>query len=198
MTARFLIALCCAWAASAAAADTAYVTDMLQLGLHRAEDTSDRAFMNLVSGTRLEVLERRTHYARVRTDDGDEGWVKTAYIVADVPPRFLLAALEAEVESLRAQLHEARATEKRATQEAARLLGLNSEQVQTEQALRETVARLEHENTEYSQRIDGHRMSLPLLWVIGALGLALAGGGFGGWWGLDLLIRRRHAGYRIY
>jgi hypothetical protein len=37
-------------------AETAYVTDMLRLGIHNASDTSDRPFDNLVSGTALEVL----------------------------------------------------------------------------------------------------------------------------------------------
>src|SRR5690606_12848920 len=75
-----IVLITLAWTA-AAAAETAYVTDLLQLGLHQASDTSDRPFANLPSGTRLEVLERKTHYARVRTDGGDEGWVKAAYIV---------------------------------------------------------------------------------------------------------------------
>lgn len=192
------MALCFALAASAATAETAYVTDMLQLGLHRAEDTSDRAFQNLISGTRLDVLERRTHYARVRTDDGSEGWVKSAYIVTEIPPRFRLAELEAEVESLRAELADASATETRAVREAERLRQRESEHEETAQALQEALARAERANAEYSERVDRYRMSMPLPWVVGALGLALAGGGFGGWWGLDRLLRRRYGGYRIY
>jgi len=35
---------------AAALAETAYVTDNLRLGLHQAEDTSDRAFRTLESG----------------------------------------------------------------------------------------------------------------------------------------------------
>ena len=38
---------------SASVAETAYVTDMLRLGVHAAADTSDRAFVNLESGDRL-------------------------------------------------------------------------------------------------------------------------------------------------
>ena len=65
-----------------AAAETAYVTDSLRLGLHHAEDTSDSPFQNLVSGAALEVLERTPSYAHVRTAEGQEGWVKSAYLVA--------------------------------------------------------------------------------------------------------------------
>ena len=49
-----------------AAAETAYVTDTLRLGLHQAEDTSDRPFRNLESGQELEILSRSTYYAHVQ------------------------------------------------------------------------------------------------------------------------------------
>src|SRR5690606_14220547 len=87
--------------AAAARAETLYVTDMLRLGLHRASDTSDSPFTTLVSGTALEVLERTTYYARVRTPDGTEGWVKATYLVAEPPARARLHELEAEVERLK-------------------------------------------------------------------------------------------------
>src|SRR3970282_48196 len=77
-----------------AAAETAYVTDILRLGLHRAEDTSDRPFDNLVSGTELEVLERVPNFARVRTAAGQEGWVKSAYLVGEKPAQARIAETE--------------------------------------------------------------------------------------------------------
>ena len=43
---------------AAALAETAYVTDNLRLGLHQAEDTSDRAFRTLESGQPVEILSR--------------------------------------------------------------------------------------------------------------------------------------------
>jgi hypothetical protein len=55
-----------------AAAETAYVTDSLRLGLHAAEDTSDRAFRFLDSGQAMEVLSRDRNYANVRLPDGTE------------------------------------------------------------------------------------------------------------------------------
>ena len=71
--------------AGVAAAETAYVTDSLRLGLHAAPDTSDRPFENLVSGTAVEVLERNPNYARVRLADGREGWVKATFLVDAKP-----------------------------------------------------------------------------------------------------------------
>ena len=53
-----------------AAAETAYVTDNLRLGLHQAADTSDRAFRMLESGQSLEILSRDRNYANVQLPDG--------------------------------------------------------------------------------------------------------------------------------
>ena len=197
MAGRISIALLCLVSACAAA-ETAYVTDMLQLGLHRASDTSDRPFENLQSGTRLEVLERKPQYARVRTDAGAEGWVKAAYIVSETPARYRLAELEATVEALGAELADARATEKRASHEAEMLRGREAEYAASLAALRETVGRLERQNAEYANHVERYRVSLPLPWVLAALGLTFVGGGVTGWWALDAFLRRRYGGYRIY
>jgi SH3 domain protein len=84
----------------AGAEDIAYVTDILRLGIHQAQDTSDRPFQNLLSGTELTVLDRVPNYAHVRTNDGQEGWVKSAYLVTDKPVQLRVAEMEAEIETL--------------------------------------------------------------------------------------------------
>jgi len=80
--------------------ETMYVTDVVQLGMHLAQDTSDEAFQNLVSGTEVTVLERATDFARIRTADGTEGWVRSFYLIAEQPARTRVAELEARVDSL--------------------------------------------------------------------------------------------------
>ena len=55
MLASWLLPAAVAWPQ-----ETMYVTDVVQLGMHRAQDTSDEAFQNLVSGTEVTVLERAT------------------------------------------------------------------------------------------------------------------------------------------
>lgn len=198
MAGRLSIALLGLVAAAAVNAETAYVTDLLQLGLHRASDTSDRAFANLSSGARLEVLERNRNYARVRTDAGEEGWVKTAYIVAETPARYRLTELETQVETLGGELAAARATEAQAADEANRLRGQESERHAMLGALRDRAVELERRNAEYAEQLRLYRGSLPLSWVLAALVLTFVGGGAVGWWALDLLSRRRHYGYRVY
>ena len=73
-----------------AAAETAYVTDTLRLGLHQAADTSDRAFRSLESGQEFEVLSRSRLYAHIQLPDGTQGYVKAAYVVSEKPARLIV------------------------------------------------------------------------------------------------------------
>ena len=183
---------------SLAAAQTAYVTDILQLGLHVAEDTSDRPFRSLQSGTELDVLTRVPNYALVQTADGEQGWVKSAYLVDEKPARLRVSEVETALEIMRDELESAQMARQEAEQEATRL-GLNIEaRANSSEAVLDTLERLKTETEDYEQRLETYRGSIPLTWVVAALALALAGGFFAGVWALDALIRRRHGGFRVY
>ncbi len=183
---------------SLAAAQTAYVTDILQLGLHVAEDTSDRPFRSLQSGTELDVLTRVPNYALVQTADGEQGWVKSAYLVDEKPARLRVSEVETALEIMRDELESAQMARQEAEQEATRL-GLNIEaRANSSEAVLDTLERLKTETEDYEQRLETYRGSVPLTWVVAALALALVGGFFAGVWALDALIRRRHGGFRVY
>ena len=179
-------------------AETAYVTDILRLGIHRAQDTSDRPFENLVSGTELEVLERVPNFARVRTGDGQEGWVKSAYLVTDKPAQLRVAEVEAELEHLRMALADSKHAQSSAQQEAARLNQEMATNQSSAGAIQDTLARLKQQNESYASRLDTYRGAIPLSWVAAALVVTLVGGFVAGWWALDARIRKRHGGFRIY
>jgi SH3 domain protein len=181
-----------------AGAETAYVTDVLRLGIHNAQDTSDRPFDNLVSGTPLEVLERVPNYARVRTTDGQQGWVKSAYLVAEKPAQLRVAEVEAELEKLRAELAVARTAHEQAETAAGELSRQMAASTGSEEAIRDTLARFKEENESYEAQLDTYRGALPLRWVVAALVVTLIAGFAGGWWWLDASIRRRHGGFRVY
>jgi SH3 domain protein len=181
-----------------AGAETAYVTDMLRLGIHNAADTSDRPFDNLISGTPLEVLERAPNYARVRTPGGQEGWVKSAYLVAEKPAQARVAEVEAEVERLRAELQVAQSAHDQAETTADALSRQVAASAGSDDAIRETLERLKRENTSYTEQLDAYRGSLPLAWVVAAIIVTLIAGFVAGWWWLDAAIRRRHGGFRIH
>jgi len=183
---------------SGAFAETAYVTDILRLGIHRAQDTSDPAFQNLVSGTELEIIERVPNFARVRTSDGQDGWVKSAYLVSDKPAQLRVAEIEAELEQLRANLSESSGERLHAEREANRLSQEMALNTGSSDAIQDTLARLKLENESYESRLDAYRVSFPMAWVAAALVVAFVAGFVAGLWYLDTVIRKRHGGFRIY
>jgi SH3 domain protein len=190
------MALCAV--AQVAAAETAYVTDSLRLGLHAAPDTSDRPFENLISGTAVDVLERNPNYARVRLTDGREGWVKATFLVELKPAAARVVELEAEMLSLKEATTAAKAAQGAAEQELARYTAELQAQTGSAETIQETVERLRAENGAHEARLEAYRYSLPIKRVIPALVVVLVAGFLAGLWWLDALIRRRHGGFRVY
>jgi SH3 domain protein len=187
------------WACAAvASAETLYVTDSLRLALYESEDLSDKPLANLVSGTPVQLLERSTSLARVRTPAGEEGWVKASYLVPDKPARARVAELEAEVAGLRTENAEFRGARANSDASAEQLAKSVAASKDSAQSMHETVGQLQRENATYVARLDSYRGSLPLPWVGAALLVALLGGFVGGLWWLDALVRRRHSGFRVY
>jgi SH3 domain protein len=181
-----------------AAAETAYVTDNLRLGLHRAEDTSDRAFRSLDSGQELEILSRDRNYARVVLPDGTGGYVKAAYLVDEKPAKLIVAETQAEVDRLKAELEELR---RQFAGPAATISSLEEElaalQAQADaSAIR--VSELSEENAELRESQSQMQYSLPLKWVGIAIVVCLVGGILLAFWWVDKRSRARHGGVRIY
>lgn len=182
----------------AAAAETAWVTDNLRLGLHHASDTSDRAFRTLESGQEVEVLSRDRYYAQVRLPDGTTGYVKAAYLVEAKPAVLIVDETRAESERLREELAKVR---QQFAGPAATIAALEQQLTTRENALEDAkkqVAELTEQNAQYAARQESFRHSLPITWVGGALAASLFAGFIGGMAWLDYRSRRRHGGLRIY
>ena len=182
----------------AASAETAYVTDVLQLALHEQEGSGGSLLRNLVSGTQLEVLERRNYYAKVRTADGVEGWTKANFLVSDKPAKLRLTELQQQNTVLAADRDEARqalaterekwATLRKRVKEATRAAERSAAQAQ----------QLEQENQAYRARLSVQEYSIPLNWSLGSMVASLVLGFMGGIFWFDYRSRRRHGGHRIY
>ena len=182
----------------AAMADTAYVTDNLRLGLYESADTSGRPFRMLESGQAMEILTRDRNYANARMPDGDEGWVKSAYLVSEKPAKLIVAETLAERDALAAELEEMKLAF--ATPAATiETLRNDVEDLATRlQAAESQNIELEQENAGYSGLRDQYKGSLPVNWVVAAIGICLVGGFLGGLWWVDRRSRIRHGGIRIY
>jgi SH3 domain protein len=181
-----------------AAAETAYVTDNLRLGLHAAEDTSDRAFRFLESGQPMEVLIRDRNYANVRLPDGTEGWVKSAYLVDEKPARLIVAETMAERDRLAGELEAA----KQAFAEPAAVIDrLESEAANLAAQLDDAESRIEAlqaESATVEELKERYRGSVPLAWVGGVIILCLVAGFLAALWWVDRRSRKLHGGIRIY
>ena len=191
-------ALALALVAVNASAETAYVTDLLRLGLHAAQDTSDQPFQTLVSGAELEVLQRVPNFAHVRTQEGREGWVKSAYLVDEKPARLIVAEKEAELDRLRAEAVRAENARAAAEAEMAALLTDTESKVGKVVSMEKSIATLSEENEVYAARLETYRGAVPLSWAGAAFGVALLGGFSLGLWVLDAYVRKRHGGFRVY
>lgn len=181
-----------------AIAETAYVTDNLRLGIHQAEDTSDRAFRMLESGQPLEVLYRDGSYAAVQLPDGVQGFVKANYLVTEKPAKLILAETFAERDALLAELN---ATKEALAEPAAAIAGLESDRDELSaklQGAEAQIVELTQQNEDLGGLQERYKGSLPLTWVAAALPVMLIGGFLLGMWWVDHRMRKRHGGIRIY
>jgi SH3 domain protein len=181
-----------------AAAETAYITDNLRLGLHQSEDTSDRAFRMLESGQELEIISRDRNYANVRLPDGTSGYVKAAYLVDEKPAKLIVAETSQERDALAAELEE---TKRAFAGPAATIQSLKDEADALTQKLMNAESEVETlaaENASIQGMKERYKGSLPLSWVGAAIGVCLIGGFLSGLWWVDHSSRKRHGGVRIY
>jgi len=87
-------------------ADTRYVSDMLILTLREGQGSHYKAIRTLKTGTPIEVLEESARYLRVRTQEGEEGWVEKQYISSEQPKAVIIAGLNNEANRLKARVEE--------------------------------------------------------------------------------------------
>lgn len=72
------------------AKQTNYVTDKLRLSLYKKADSRSATLKLLTSGDVLYVLEKTGPYSKVRTGEGETGWVKNGFLVPTPTASFLL------------------------------------------------------------------------------------------------------------
>jgi uncharacterized protein YgiM (DUF1202 family) len=172
---------------AAAQAESIYVTDMLRLDMYSTEAMTGPVLLKLRSGDRMELLERKGRYAHVRSEGGQEGWVKSLYLVEEEPARTRVnkleksnVGLESTVKELRVQLAD--------EQNKVSLLEQQQGDAET----------LRQENADLLNRMSLYKNSVPLYLLFLVMIVALVGGAAGGWYLVDSRSRSKHGGYRIY
>lgn len=134
--------------ASAAWAETAYVNDMLRVGVRKQPNSSEPPVAIVTTGMALEVLEHRDGYIRVRTKDGVEGWINDVYATDQLPARRRLE----DVAVAQKRLNEALSQERAAATGAAKENAL----------LKERLADLAKHNESLQDHLDRTRKSLAM------------------------------------
>jgi len=109
---RLFVFLLCLLVPMAAYAESAYVTERLNIPVYAAP-AEGAPVRTLDAGTAFEVLERKERFARIRDALGFDGWIDARYIATTPPARARLARLQEETTRLRTQLTEAQARLKR-------------------------------------------------------------------------------------
>ncbi|MCZ6641899.1 MAG: hypothetical protein O7F71_10015 [Gammaproteobacteria bacterium] len=171
-----------------------YVTDLLRLGLYADELTTGKSFRTLISGERLVVLERALRSVRVRTDDGTEGWVKSAYLVTDVPAILRVTLLEREVAAVNEQLASARAVGETAN---ARVAELETNLTKARNNIRD-LPDLKQQIDDLNATLATKNPVVPLYWLLGAAIGALVVGYVAGHLLLARRVRKQFGGLRVY
>ena len=99
-----LVGVCLLFTAlvGAAAADTRYVSDELQITLRSGQSTQHQILRMITSGAPLEVMETNdeTGYTHVRTTEGVEGWVLSRYLMDHPSARDQLASAQKKMARL--------------------------------------------------------------------------------------------------
>jgi hypothetical protein len=85
-----------------AAANTAYVTDELVLGVYAEQNNQGQRLATLHSGASVETLAVNGEFTQVRLIDGITGWVKSAYLTTHAPATVRIKQLEEELDQRRA------------------------------------------------------------------------------------------------
>lgn len=206
-SAGFLLLLACACAGRA---ETLFVTDTVNIGLHREADIDSPITGLVPSGTALAVMARNGELARVQAGNGPGGWIEGKYLVAEKPARARARELEIETQRLRAEIARLRSEKTdqgTANPDGSRQLAarLNAQRLK----VGELTARL----TELKSRlvatenraavVDGQGQAERIAGLANWKTLAVASlamliiGMLAGAYLLDCLNRRRHGGFRV-
>jgi SH3 domain protein len=159
--------------ATTSAETTRYISDELKVPVRRGDTTKHKIIRFLQSGTAVVVLENSGDFSRVRTSDGQEGWVSTSDLMANPSARAQLARAGERVESLKTQRNELReeirnqkaiiAEQQKANEQ---LQGDNEQLAQQLESLQKTAARpvqLEKENRTLTQDLESAQQRIAVL-----------------------------------
>ncbi len=141
MYVRYLLFALVVASSAVNAEPTRYVSDQLIITLRTGASTKNAIIKTLPTGTAVELLETdaETGYSRIRTAEGDEGWVITRYLMDAPSARDQLAVARRAVETSKQKEAELGQTIAQLRKEKS---DLNTQQGKLENELKSTVQEL--------------------------------------------------------
>ncbi len=110
---KLIVLAACTLSTYSVYAEKAYIDDALQVGVRAEPGHQTPPIEVITTGTTLEVLEQNDKYARIRTEDGVEGWIRTRYLSKTPPAKIALNQITADhhaalsvIEDLKGQLEQ--------------------------------------------------------------------------------------------
>ncbi|MFW5899768.1 MAG: TIGR04211 family SH3 domain-containing protein [Desulfovermiculus sp.] len=91
-------------------AQTMYVTDSLEITLRAGPDTTRKIVKMLPSGSPLQILDQTRSWYRVRTQEGQSGWVLKRYVMQEIPKKMLIDDLQEKIDTLEQSSTQAQST----------------------------------------------------------------------------------------
>jgi SH3 domain protein len=89
--------------AASAAAETAYVTDVIKLAVRSGPGNDQKSVWTLESGQMVEVVKTLDDWSLIRLPNGTEGYVISRYLVSQQPARIRVDQLQEKNKALGAQ-----------------------------------------------------------------------------------------------
>lgn len=86
---------------SAAAAQTWYIKPTAEIPLRRGQGTDYKILAIVSDGVAVTITEEDDTWAKVTTENGEEGWILKRYLTQDVPLEKVVKALRAENSKLK-------------------------------------------------------------------------------------------------
>lgn len=101
---RLLLAMPLLASGAMASAAPLYVTDKITVGVFQAPDLQGEPDFRLSSGATVDLLERRGELARIRTEHGEQGWLRASFLVKKEPAALQLEQVKQEMDQLESNL----------------------------------------------------------------------------------------------
>jgi len=137
--------------------ETQYVTDKLRLSLYKKADGNSGILRLLVSGDVLYVLDKSGPYSKVRTIDGETGWVKNGFLVSTPTDSFLLIEEQKKNQILVSQLEKYSNTQRIVEDYENTIEKMNQDNEATLQELEQLKSNLQQfssTNSDLQQQLD--------------------------------------------